>query len=157
VYGGAFMYEKRIHQNTGAWGAQAKFELTGDYQRYIVGGVYKRWFEKKKILLLSELDLALQHFTYDGVGAAEATPRGQLAAHVSGTYFLTKGVMVGAALERFDQDLFLEESTRDAAVLNVQYFAYAHIELHLMGKLEFQGGKYSKPSQIALLMLHYYL
>lgn len=150
--GGAMYYERRIREDTGAFGMQTRVAVGEDDAKYWLGGVGKLWFEDKKTLILSQLDLGLQTFAADNVD-----PRMQLSAHVSATYFWRQGWMLGTALERYDADLLLKGTGRDSVNLTVQYFPRAHIELMLLGKLEFQGEDYASPKPMGLLMLHYYL
>ena len=100
---------------------------------------------------MGELDLGLQDFVDTG------PTQPQLTAYVSASYWPFKGVMLGGALERYDEDMNVNKLARDAASLNIQYFPLAHWELMLTGKLEFQGAEYSDPASFALLQLHYYL
>lgn len=149
--GGALYYERRIREETGAYGVQSRVAMTDEDARYWLGGVGKLWLEEKKTLLLSQLDLGMQTFA----GGADAIM--QLSAHLSATYLWRQGWMMGAALERYDPDLLLKGSARDSLALTFQYFPRAHLELMLLGKVEFQGEAYASPNPMGLLMLHYYL
>ena len=64
--------------------------------------------------------------------------------------------MVGAALERFDEDMTVKDVARDAASVSVQYFPWAKWELLTFGKVEFQGD-HGDASTSAMIQLHYYL
>jgi hypothetical protein len=151
--GGTFYYENRNDGQNGSFGAQARADITDGLSRYWVGGLYKRFYEQQKLMLLSQLDV--------GVGmldsSIDADPQVLLSAHLGLSYLLTQGVMVNAIVERYDPDVLLSSRARDAASLTVQYFPYAHFELHLIGRMEFQGQDYAAPAPSGLLMLHYYL
>jgi hypothetical protein len=149
--GAAIYYERRIG-DTGAWGAQARVSVSDHESRYLAGGVFKWFLEGPEILLLAELDAGAQR-----VNSAPGQTRGQLAAYLGATWFATKGLLVSAQLERFDADLTLSDSGRDAASLTLQLFPRAHWEVLLMGKLEAQGAEYDDPGSLAMFMLHYYL
>lgn len=151
--GGAFYYENRNDGQTGAFGAQARADITEDLSRYWVGGLYKRFYEQQKLMLLSQLDVGVGMLGSD----IDADPMLLLSAHLGLTYFLTRGLMVNAIVERYDPDVLLSSRARDAASLTLQYFPYAHIELHLIGRMELQGQDYGAPAPMGLLMLHYYL
>ncbi len=151
--GGAFSYENRNDGQTGSFGAQARADVTDALSRYWVGGLYKRFYEEQKLMLLSQLDVGVGMFG----GDIDADPMLLLSAHLGLNYFLTRGVMLGAVIERYDPDVLLSSRARDAASLTVQYFPFAHLELHLIGRMEFQGQDYAAPAPMGLLMLHYYL
>jgi len=65
--------------------------------------------------------------------------------------------MLGANLERFDEDMSVADLARDAGSLTLQWFPLAHWELMLIGKLEAQGGEYGDPTSLGMFQLHYYL
>lgn len=152
-YGGVFYYERRNEDQTGSFGVQAKADVASEVSRYWLGGVYKRFYEDQQLMVLSQLDLGMDMFGAD----IEADPNLLLSAHLGMTYFLTQGIMLGGYLERYDPDALLQGTERDSASVTVQYFPYAHIELMLLGRLEFQGEDYGAPAPMGLLMFHYYL
>jgi hypothetical protein len=152
-FGGTFYYENRNAEANGSFGMQARADVREALSRYWVGGLYKRFYEEQKLMVLSQLDLGVGMLGSD----IDADPMLLLSAHLGLTYFLTRGVMLNAVVERYDPDVLLSSRARDAASLTVQYFPYAHIELHLVGRMEFQGQDYAAPVPMGLLMLHYYL
>lgn len=152
-FGGSFYYENRNDDQTGAFGVQARADVREALSRYWVGGLYKRFYEDQKLMLLSQLDVGVG--TFDS--SIDADPMLLLSAHLGLTYFLTRGVMLNAVVERYDPDVLLSSRARDAASLAVQYFPWAHLELHLLGRLEFQGEDYAAPVPVGLLMVHYYM
>ena len=147
----AALGEKRLGEAENmAVGVQARAGF-GDADRlYLVGGTGKYWLDGAKVLLMGELDLGYQDFTFGAAG------RPQLATWLGARYFPLQGLMLGGALERFDEDMTVKDVARDAATLSVQYFPWAHWEFLLFGKLEFQGD-YGDASSSAMLQLHYYL
>jgi hypothetical protein len=149
--GGAVYYERRVRDSKGAWGAQAKVDFTAEDARYLLGGVAKLWLPGPKLLLLAELDLGVRTFRTSGPTI------GQLAAYAGVTYFPRSWLLIGSALERYDNDLALERSSRDSVNLTLQFFPRAHWELMLMGKLEVQGDDHNEPNGFGMFMLHYYL
>lgn len=148
--GGALYYERRAHDDKLAWAAQTKVEVFDESQKFWLGGIGKLWIESANLLLLSEIDVGMQRFSFD------ADARMQLAAHLGATYMITQGLSVGTMLERYDPDIALKGSGRNSANLTVQWFPYPHFELVLMGRVETQGGL-SDPNPLALAMFHYYL
>lgn len=151
AWGGAGTYEHHIGKKA-AVGAQAKVAASPEDTQYIAGGVGKVYIEPAKLLVLSEVDLGLQTFDADN-----SPSRKQLAAYLGLTYFPIQGIMVGTAVERYDEDLDIKDTERDSLNLTVQYFFRAHFELMLMGKLEAQDQDYGDPTVLGLAMLHYYL
>lgn len=151
AWGGAGYYERRLGDNA-AVGAQARVAIAPDDTRYIGGAVGKLYLDGPKLLFLSEVDVGLQTFDFD-----PGPSRKQLAAHLGLTYFPIQGIMVGTAVERYDEDLDIADTERDSLSLTLQYFFHAHFELMLMGKLEAQGQDYGDANVLGLAMLHYYL
>ncbi len=143
-------YERRFMSDTAALAGQARFASTSTDTRLTAGLVGKRWFPGAEVMLLGELDLQRQAFE-DSIGPT----RYQLAAYGSASKFVARGVMVGAAVHRWQPDLRLR-STREAFELNVQYFVRAHVELHLLTRVGGSGG-FDDPGLLTFLQLHYYL
>ncbi len=149
---GATAYlERRFAADTRAIAGQAKVAVTGEDRRYTVGAVGKWWLEGPGLMVLSELDAQVQ--TFPGAGAA----RLQLVAYLGVTRMWLPGWMIGAAVQRWDPDLTLRGSSRNALELNLQAFPFAHGEAHLLLRLEATGGDTFQPNALSLLQLHYYL
>jgi hypothetical protein len=147
----AALAEKRLGAEENlAVGLQGRAGFGDQDRLYLVGGTGKYWLDGPRVLLLGELDLGYQDFTFGAAG------RPQLATWLGARYFPFQGLMVGAALERFDEDMTVKDVARDAAGVTVQYFPWAHWEVLLFGKAEFQGD-YGDASTSAMLQLHYYL
>ena len=149
--GAALYAERRLQDDHAVLGGQARVALGPDDGRALVGVVGKRWFEGAGLLLLGEVDLQRQWF--DG---ARAPTRYQLASYLGASKTVARGVVLGAALHRWQPDLRLR-SSRDAFELTVQYFPRAHLELHLLGRASAAGNDLDDPGLLALLQLHYYL
>lgn len=147
--GGALYYERRIRDETAAYGMQSKVAVADESTQYWLGGVGKLWLEDHMLLILSELDVGVQTFAFD------ADPRMQVTAHVGLTYFLKQGWLLGTTLEHHDPDVFLAGTARDSLNVTVQYFFRSHWELMLLGKVDVQGLDSAAP--MTMLMLHYYL
>jgi hypothetical protein len=149
--GAAAYVERRLLDDHAAIAGQVRVAVSSDDARYTIGAVGKRWFPDARLLLLAELDLQVQTLAHD------AGPRRlQLASYLSATQTITRGVQVGVGLHRWHPDLSLR-SARDAFEVNVQYFPRAHLELHLLTRLDAQGGDLDASGLLALLQLHYYL
>ncbi len=143
-------YERRFYDDTAAIATQARFATASTHTLATAGLVGKRWFPAAEVMLLGELDLQRQSFA-DSIGPT----RYQLAAYGSASKFVARGVMVGAAVHRWQPDL-RRHSARDAVELNVQYFPRAHFELHLLTRIGGSGG-FDDPGLLTFLQLHYYL
>ena len=150
AFGGTLYYERRALDDTAAWAAQARVAATSEDVEYTAGGIGKLWLEGAKLMLLGELDVALQ--TFD-VGPA----REKVTSYLGATYFAMQGLMVGAAVNVWEPDVTLSGSSRSAADLNVQYFPWAHFELHLLGRIDARALDLGDPGFLGLLMFHYYL
>ena len=130
---------------------QARYAQTEDDRRVLVGGIGKYWLEGPKLLAIAELDVQRQSFQAGG------TTRYQLLAFAQLTRMFMPGYMVGATLQRWDPDVTLRGASRNALQLDVQAFPWAHVELHLLTRIEATGGDTTHPDLLALLQLHYYL
>ncbi len=150
--GVAAYVEKRDEEATSAFGAQTKLTVSDTDRRGWLGGVYKRWMEDSKLLLLGELDVGMQSFP-DGGGP----PHYQLVGYAGATYMATQGLMVGGVVQAYDPDLGLASTSRSAVEANVQWFPIAHLELHLLTRMEALGFNMDDPQLLALLQLHYFL
>jgi len=151
AWGGTLYYERRIREDTAAWAAQAKVAITDDDVRATAGGVGKLWLEGTKLMLLAELNYQLQTFS------GNAPARSQVVAYLGATYFASQGLLVGATVHTWEPDLTLAADSRTAADLSVQYFPWAHTELHMIGRVDARGLELGDPGFLGLIQLHYYL
>src|SRR5262249_35400420 len=151
-WGGVFYGEKRF-RGMAMVGLQARAGVATDVNRYQGGAVGKLWIDLAKTLFLAEgdfirLDLKTAH--------AAAT---QFVSYVGATAFPIRGLMVGLAYERFQEDLSVSTTARNAGDVQINVFPWAHFELSLLGR--FQRATDSTPSNSAasllFLQLHYYM
>jgi hypothetical protein len=149
--GGTVYYERQIVDSEVMVAGQARVALTDDDRRYTVGAIGKWWLAGPGLLALAELDVTRQNFVNADFG------RMQLAGYLGVTKMLLPGYMIGAAIQRWSPDLTLQGSTRNALELNVQWFPVAHLEAHLLTRIEATGGDTTSPNLLALLQIHYYL
>ena len=152
-HGVAAYWERRNDESTAAYALQTKLTLSDTDRRGWIGGVYKRWMEDSKLLLLAEVDAGVQAFA----DAGDADPRLQAIGYLGLTYFAKGGLMIGGVVQSYDEDVLLKNSSRDAAELNLQWFPYPHLELHLLGRAEVVGVAFDEPIFLVLSQLHYYL
>ena len=147
--GGTAYVERRFDSTVVA--GNARFAMTDDDRRVLLGAIGKHWLEKPGLMLIGEIDLQRESFTIGG------TTRLQMLGFAQVTKMIMPGYMIGATLQRWDPDLSLGGSSRNALQLDVQWFPYAHVELHLLTRLEATGEDTTQPNRLALLQLHYSL
>lgn len=150
AWGATAYYERRLAGDVAAWAVQSKLAVTGEDVRVAAGAVGKLWVERAGLLFLAELNVQRQSFD-------TGPPRVQLASYFGATRLFLPGWMVTAAVQQWEPDLSLSSSARTATELNVQWLPLAHLELHLLGRLEAVGNDYDHPGLLALLQLHYFL
>lgn len=143
-------YERRFLDDTAALAMQTRIADSADDTRLSAGVVGKRWLDGAGVMVLAELDLVRQSFA-----RAPGPTRYQLAGYLGASTFAIPGLMVGAAVQRWQPDLRLR-SSRDAVQVDVQYFPRAHLELHLLLRASAEGD-YDEPGLLSFLQLHYYL
>ncbi len=146
----AAYYERRVLDDTAALALQTKLGFSSTDTRLSAGIVGKRWMPVAEVMLLAEINLVRQSFA-DAAGPL----RYQVAAYAGASKMVATGVMVGAAVHRWQPDVRLR-SSRDAFELNIQYFPKAHLELHLLTRIAGEGD-FENPGLLSLLQLHYYL
>lgn len=146
----AAYYERRLADGAAAVAPQVRLAVSSADTRVAAGAVGKWWVAGAELMLLGELDLQRQSFA-----DASGPTRYQLAGYLGASRFVTRGVMVGAAVHRWQPDLRLR-SSRDAFQIDVQYFPIAHVELHLLTRVGGEGD-FDHPGVLSLLQLHYYL
>ncbi len=149
--GGALYLERSLASGNGSVAGQARVAVGDDDRRVLAGAVASWWLPGPGLLVHGELDLQRQSFT--GVG----TPRWQVLTYVGVSRPFLPGYMIGAAVQRWAPDLTLRASTRNALELNLQAFPYAHVEVHLLTRVEATGGDTTTPGALGLLQLHYTL
>lgn len=150
--GAAGYYERRLgdEQNL-AVGVQGKAGLGADDRQYWLGGTGKYHLDAANMLFMGQLDVGYQDFTFGPAG------RPQLALYGGATYWPLQGLMLGTAVHRYDEDMSVKDLARDAVEATVQYFPIGHLELMLLGRLEWQGDHGRDPASLLMLQLHYYL
>jgi hypothetical protein len=149
--GVAALGEKRLGADeNAAVGLQGRAGFGDEDRLYLIGGTGKYWLEGAKLLFMGELDVGYQDFTFGPAG------RPQLATWLGARYFPFQGLMAGASVESFDEDLTVKDVARNAGEITVNYFPWAHWEVSAFGKLEFQG-EFDHTSTSAMIQLHYYL
>jgi hypothetical protein len=151
--GGAIYGERRFNQMA-AVGLQTRIGIAGEEARYQGGAVGKLWIEKARVLVLGEADFIRQQLK----GAA-ATGQNQFVSYLGATYII-RGWMAGIAYERFQENLAVSRTGRNAYDVEVNMFPWAHFEVGVIGRYQRQaalGTTDNSQASLAMLQLHYYL
>jgi hypothetical protein len=152
--GGAISGEKRFN-SMAALGAQARVGIGKDADRYQAGLVGKLWLDTPKILLLGEADYIRQQ-----VKASQPDfGQNQFVSYLGATAIPIKGLMLGVAYERFQENLSVSKTGRNAVNGQINVFAWAHVELVLLARYQWvgSGSADGQPSTLGMFQLHYYL
>jgi hypothetical protein len=150
-YGVTGYAERLLAGGETAVAGQIRAALTEIDRRVLVGVVGKHWFACRQLLVLAELDLQRQRIP-DG-----QFTRYQFVGYLGVTRMMLPGYLFGVALQRFAPDVSFRGTARNAVELNAQAFPWAHVELHLLGRIEASDQATTHPNLLALLQLHYYL
>ena len=146
--GGALYFEKRF-KDMFAIAPQVRVGVGKEASRYQGGLVGKLWLEPAKLLLLGEADFIIQQVS----GAAYS--QNQFVSYSGATFFPVRGLMAAAAFERFQEDLAVKGTGRNAIIGQVNVFPYAHCELVLLFRYQLVAGQ--PDGTLGMLQLHYYL
>lgn len=149
--GATLYYERRLGEDENiVVGTQGRAGFGSVDRHYMLGGIGKYYFDSANVLLMAEANFAYQDFTFGARG------RPQWAGYLGASYWPFQGLMLGAGLEQFDEDMTVSDVARNAAQLTVQYFPLAHWEIMLIGKHE-SNADLSDNAHTFMLQLHYYL
>jgi len=152
--GGAVYAEKRF-AGMAAVGLQSRIGIASEEARYQGGVVGKLWVEQARLLFLGEADLIREQVPAASAGES------QFVSYLGATYCI-RGFMAGAAYERFQEDLAVSGTGRNAYDGEVNLFPWAHFELSLFMRYQKPqavagGGPDSSAASLVMLQFHYYL
>jgi len=121
--------------------------------RYQLGGIGKLWIEKAKILFLGEADLIHQTFS-----TANYSQNG-FVSYAGLNFFPTRGVLAAVAYERYQENLSISTTARNAFDLQMNFFPWAHCEVVGLARYQIvgQGAIDGGSATLWMLQLHYYL
>jgi len=146
--GAAAYFERRI-AGMAAVAGQVRAGVGKDADRYQGGLIGKLWIEPAKLLFLGEGDLIIQKVT------SAAYTQNQFVSYSGLNFFPVRGVMAAVAYERFQENLGVSGTGRNAYDLQINLFPWAHCEVVLLGRyLNTQG---QPNTTLGMLQLHYYL
>lgn len=151
--GAALYYERRVLEDTGSFGVQAKAGFGEHDDRYSAGLVGKLYRPEPRLLFMGEVNYGYQNIK-EGDGF-EGAGRNQLTTFASLTWFPAKGFMVGPFWERRMDDVEVRGLSRDGLGLQANWFIRAHFELVLYGRTILIGD--GRTSSLLMTQLHYYL
>jgi len=122
--------------------------------RYQVGAIGKLWVEKAKLLVLGEGDFIRQAFK-----TTPAYTQNQFVSYLGLNFYPVRGLMGAVAYERFQENLSVSTTARNAYDLQLNFFPWAHCEAVLLGRYQLTGSGATDGGTATLLMLqlHYYL
>jgi hypothetical protein len=136
-----------------ALAGQFRLAFSDNEARYQVGGIGKLWLEKPKMLLLGEADFIHQTFS------AASYSQNQFVSYSGLWFFPMKGLMTSVAYERFQENLAVSTTGRNAWDLQVNFFPWAHTEAVFLGRYQYtgEGAIDGGSATLFMLQLHYYL
>jgi hypothetical protein len=148
--GGAGYFEYRLG-DMAALGAQARVGVGKELSRYQGGLVGKLWIEKAKLLFLGEADFIRQQISAANYG------QNQFVSYLGASVFPIQGIMLSGAYERFQENLAVKGTGRNAFIGQLNLFAYAHTEVVFLFRYLLVGDTNQPAATLGMLQLHYYL
>jgi hypothetical protein len=151
--GGVAYAEKRFN-GMAMVALQTRIGVATDEARYQFGGVGKLWWDMPRILFLGEGDFIRQDLKAAHFG------QWQFVSYLGATAFPTRGLMVGLAYERFQEDLNVSSTGRNAGDIEVGFFPWAHFELNLLARYQQAAnapGLDTNSASLVMLQFHYYM
>jgi hypothetical protein len=141
-------YEHRLLDETAALGAQARLVFGDGVTRTIAGGVAKLYSPFMRTLFLAEGNLV--HWQLDG-GVA----RNQFVGAAGFAVLPARGLIVTLLAERNQEDVNVAPAAWTAGSALINWFPYPHLELQVVGRLEFPGT--TETTRTLLAQIHYFL
>jgi hypothetical protein len=141
-------YEHRLLDDNAALGAQGRLVFGDGVTRYIAGGVAKLYSPFMRTLFLAEGNLV--HWELDG-----GLGRNQFVGAAGFAVLPARGVIVTLLAERNQEDLQVGPVAWTAGSALINWFPYPHVELQLVGRLEFPGTH--ETTKTLLAQIHYFL
>jgi len=152
--GGAAYFEQRFIGEgavSGALAAQARIGVASEEARYQGGLIGKLWVDPAKLLFLGEADVIRQQVSAASFGQT------QFVSYAGLNVFPVRGVMAAVIYERYQENLSVSTTARNAIDGEVNLFPYAHCEVVLFGRYLKVGQQGQPSASLLMLQLHYYL
>jgi hypothetical protein len=148
--GGALLGEYRVTERFSV-GAEVMYTKSDDDTKIRSGALAKLYLPSAETLLMFEGQFLYQKI--DPVGAPN-----QIIGYLAASKFIGSAYMVDIGLNYFNENIRITELDREAADLNIHWFATSHIELIFTGRYETLAFGSGGPSAgYALGQLHYRL
>ena len=139
--------ERRVRDDSGVVGAQAKLD-SGDGTTRLIGGVLgKAFIAGWRTMLFAEADGV--YLTTSGGDSTQFVGLAGVTGYPAKSVFLT---ILG---ERRQTDLRVSDTATNGGAFLVNWFPYAHVELEMMARLQAPSG--GDTAKTLLLQLHYIL
>jgi hypothetical protein len=150
--GGTLYGEKRF-ASMASVALQTRIGIASEEARYQGGAIGKLWVDKAKLLFLTEGDFIRQEIKAASFG------QNQFAGYAGVTFFPTRGLMAGLAYERWQENLSVAGTGRNAYDAQINFFPWAHFELLLLGRYQpaASTGTDTHAATLGMLQIHYYL
>jgi hypothetical protein len=148
--GGAAYFERRFAEMS-ALALQARAGVGKEVSRYQGGLVGKLWIEPAKLLFLAETDFINQRVS------AASYNQNQFVSYTGVNWFPIRGLMVAPFYERFQENLAVKGTGRNAFNFQINVFPYAHCEVILLGRYQTVGTQGQPATTLMMAQLHYYL
>jgi hypothetical protein len=153
---GVAAYAEKRWNSMAMLGLQGRIAAASEATNYDGGAVGKLWLEQAKLLAMGEADF-IRKVVPDG---SASFAQNQFVSYLGATFFPTRGLMAGLAYERFQEDLSVSGTGRNALDVEVNFFPWAHFELLALGRYQFFGpgaANDEASASLFMLQLHYYL
>jgi hypothetical protein len=141
--------ETRFAGDRAAAGVQTRLSFAPGITKLTLGGTAKAYSERLHTMLLGEADAVTQIYT-----DLADTARLEVVALAGLALLPARGVVVTLLAERNQVDVSVNDAWTAATAL-VNWFPYAHIELQLMGRLQFPTG--GDVASTVFFQVHYFL
>jgi hypothetical protein len=142
--------ERRFFGDKLSAALQARFADAPGVARFMWGGVGRFYIEPLRTLAMAEIDTVHQVFEASGVPS-----RTQMVGIAGLAVLPYRGVIVTLLGERNQTDVAVREAAWTAGTLLLNWFPYPHVEMQLMGRLQFPGG--TDTARTLFFQLHYFL
>lgn len=146
--GVAALFERRILNDQGSLGVQAKYGNGPGVERTMAGAVGKLHVPSWRTMLLAEANFVHQEFSVLGGS-------NQFVGAAGFAIFPARGLVLTLLGERNHQDVAVKGTAWNAGTFLLGWFPFPHVEVAAMGRLQFPDGQ--ETTQTFLFQLHYFL
>ena len=148
--GFAAYYERRFLGDRLSTALQTRLADAPGVARFIWGAVGRFYFEPLRTLVMAEVDTV--HLLFEATGVPSRTQMVGIAGLAVLPY---RGVIVTLLGERNQTDVAIRDAAWTAGTLLVNWFPYPHVEMQLMGRLQFPAE--TDVAKTLFIQVHYFL